>query len=629
MALPLSAKSSRSLDLMREQLTEFLTHTDNSLDDIAFTLRTGRSIYAHRTVVMVAEDQQYVIDSKTEIAQLSSLPQDLVEQAHAWCLGSEISWSALQPLDGARRVRMPGYVFDCDDYLIPLLPVASTTESTTLQPKSQSTQLSQVILAGYREVLGDDALQLDDDFIESGGDSMAAIDLMEYLEGELEQKPTFDQLMKYTSATALAKVLAPEQANVLETHDVESAKSAVIEQREQIQQDMALGLCSTVAARTDAPSNDAGINTVLLSGVTGFLGSWVLCELLKTTEVKVVCLVRADTQVQAEDRVFTLLHGRGIDDPQALTRVSVILADLTEQQLGLSEKHQAFIRQEVDSIIHIGAHVNWVNPYERLRNANVLSTVALADLALGGNCRYFNYVSSVAVFDGPHYPYSLSYHENCQMRGVETLYTGYAQTKAVCETILSDYRQKALDVRVFRPAYIMGHSEHGSYNPKDFIYLVLDCFVKLGCMPEVNYRVNLTPVDYVAAQMCRLSLSPEAANQTIHTLNSEAIYFEQIVEAAKASGLALEVVSSEQFYQAVQRGANNRELDGILPFVEFFKPLSDYSFKTTADGRYGAGNNYSNENLQSLMQGDYTHLPDTQAYLTRCINEYLAKNSDK
>lgn len=120
-----------------------------------------------------------------------------------------------------------------------------------------------------------------------------------------------------------------------------------------------------------------------------------------------------------------------------------------------------------------------------------------------------------------------------------------------------------------------------------------------------------------------MSASPDAANQTIHTLNSDMVYFDQIIEAVKACNLDIEVVEPQVFYTKLVEAAQNRAVDGILPFVEFFKPLPGSSFVTGRDGRLGAGNYYGNARLQKLMRGKHIRLDHIDDYLKRCIDKFL------
>src|SRR3990167_3612426 len=94
--------------------------------------------------------------------------------------------------------------------------------------------------------------------------------------------------------------------------------------------------------------------TVLVTGVTGFLGAYMLAELLVTSDADVVCLVRATSQSEAEQKVVAKLVKYRLYQPEVLTRVKVIIGDLNVPKLGLSAFDYDFIANTVDSIMHVG-----------------------------------------------------------------------------------------------------------------------------------------------------------------------------------------------------------------------------------------------------------------------------------
>jgi long-subunit acyl-CoA synthetase (AMP-forming) len=111
---------------------------------------------------------------------------------------------------------------------------------------------------------------------------------------------------------------------------------------------------------------DSVCNRVFLTGATGFLGVFLLSELLQRKQ-EVVCLVRSATEeagVQRLRETWKLMIGT--DDAEMLRRTKVVLGDL-----------ESFVpcKLEVDSVIHCAAFVSGVFPYEALRGSNVVGTL--------------------------------------------------------------------------------------------------------------------------------------------------------------------------------------------------------------------------------------------------------------
>ena len=96
-----------------------------------------------------------------------------------------------------------------------------------------------------------------------------------------------------------------------------------------------------------------------LTGVTGFLGAFILSSLLKRfSDSKVICLVRAKDAQTAYSRVKDNLHRHLLWDPAFESRCQAICGDLGLERLGLDEAAWDDLSRKVDLIIHNGALVS-------------------------------------------------------------------------------------------------------------------------------------------------------------------------------------------------------------------------------------------------------------------------------
>lgn len=100
--------------------------------------------------------------------------------------------------------------------------------------------------------------------------------------------------------------------------------------------------------------------TVFLTGATGFLGVFLLRELLSRTNPavkKVVLHVRAADKQKALDRVRTSCEAYGVWDDSWSGRVECMTGELGSKKLGVSEEEWKMLVDEVDVVIHNGAQV--------------------------------------------------------------------------------------------------------------------------------------------------------------------------------------------------------------------------------------------------------------------------------
>ncbi|EKM56592.1 uncharacterized protein PHACADRAFT_118411 [Phanerochaete carnosa HHB-10118-sp] len=267
--------------------------------------------------------------------------------------------------------------------------------------------------------------------------------------------------------------------------------------------------------------------TVFLTGATGFLGAFVLRELLRDAArvTKVVCLVRATSDAHALQRLRDAAGARGVWDEAwvAAARVEAVAGDLDAPHFGLAPPAWARVAAEADAVVHNGALVHWVYPYEKLRAANVLGTLAAVALAATARPKLVVFVSSTSAIDTDHYV-QLSdglardpdghggVPEEDDLEGArEGLKTGYGQSKWVAEKLLFEAGRRGLCGHIVRPGYVVGDSESAVTNTDDFLWRMVKGCIQLGQVPDINNTVNMVPVDHVARATALAALYPLGA----------------------------------------------------------------------------------------------------------------------
>ena len=141
---------------------------------------------------------------------------------------------------------------------------------------------------------------------------------------------------------------------------------------------------------------------ILLTGATGFLGPFLLRNLLIRTNSVIHVLIRATDTEHGLDRIIASLRKAKLWSPalEALVReqVRVVCGDLAQPNLGLGEDAFAGLAATVDAIVHNGALVNYVRTYDALRPANVEGTRELLRLAMTTHRKTFHLVSSTFIY---------------------------------------------------------------------------------------------------------------------------------------------------------------------------------------------------------------------------------------
>lgn len=102
--------------------------------------------------------------------------------------------------------------------------------------------------------------------------------------------------------------------------------------------------------------------TVLLTGATGFLGAFILRDLLsrQSRVAKVICHVRASDKGKGLERLKEGAVDRAVWDERWLieSRLEVVIGDLSKEKFGLDTNTWERLASECDVIVHNGALVS-------------------------------------------------------------------------------------------------------------------------------------------------------------------------------------------------------------------------------------------------------------------------------
>ncbi|MFL6124429.1 amino acid adenylation domain-containing protein [Actinophytocola sp.] len=400
-------------------------------------------------------------------------------------------------------------------------------------------------LAGiWREVLGTDRVGIRDDFFDLGGHSLLATRLIARIQDRLSVKLPVQVLFERPTVAALAAAIE----GAYQPDTVDMAAEAV--------------LPTDITAEHAEPPSPAEPRTILLTGATGFLGAFLLRELLDTTGAEVRCLVRADGEAAATARIRGNLETYGLWDESTADRVVAVPGDLAAPRLGLSAAAFARHSREVDVIYHNGAEVNAVAAYSTLKPANVLGTQEVLRLAGTTRVKPVHYVSTTGVLlavDGnpPVLP-----EERWVVPG-SLAANGYTATKWVAEELVRAAHGRGIPVAIYRPSRISGAATTGACSTSDGFWQLVRAMLVLGTAPELgpDATVDLVPVDHVAGALAHLAARGIPDGRAHHLTNPVPVPFDDIVRQLRAAGHPLRPVSlAEWVAQVEDRSARDGDL---------------------------------------------------------------------
>ncbi|MFI6047386.1 amino acid adenylation domain-containing protein [Nocardia sp. NPDC051321] len=494
-------------------------------DDADFAVTIGHETATGETVlvsyVRAVPGRSFDADRLTEYAE-RSLPRHMVP-------------AAIVPLD-----------------VIPLTPVGKLDRKALPEPtfetatcRAPATRTEGIVAEVFAEVLGVEQIGADDDFFARGGTSLLTLTLQHALSARLGIELPVATLFSAATVRSLAARI--------------DGADAPVHSPAMITADALLG--PEVSSVGVEPIRQGAARDVLLTGATGFVGAYLLRELLDRTEAVVWCLVRADTIPAARERISHALQRYRLwgDVPEA--RIMPVLGDLAEPSLGLSETYHAWLAERIDVIYHNGAHVNHLEPYARLRPANVEGTREVLRLATTQRIKPVHFVSTINTVISTVHP-GASVDESTRISAGELPAQGYVASKWAAEQLVLQAGERGVPAMIYRPGLVSGDLQIGVNSADDSFWNMIRAAAILGMAPDVGAAtISLAPVTYVARAIVEISLAA-TRDTAYHLVNETPLAIRDIFERLRAHGLPIETESLETVRIRLADEANTRYLAG-------------------------------------------------------------------
>jgi amino acid adenylation domain-containing protein/thioester reductase-like protein len=425
----------------------------------------------------------------------------------------------------------------------PPRPAQRDTGDVARLPETASRSEKEALLVGtWEDVLRLDEGEVgtDDDFFDLGGHSLAAAQLSSRVEqgfGVHVSMPLFmedptpggllDRIEALQRDGTAGEVMTAEDLTAEAVLDPEIAPQPAVD--------------GTPTLR------DAG--DVFLTGATGFLGAFLLDGLLSSTNARVHCLLRPREDADGIEPIEDNLRGYGLWRPGLAERIVPVAGDLGKPLFGLDEGEFDALARGVDLIFHPGAVVNLVYPYSELKAPNVGGTREVLRLACRHGAKPLHYVSTNGIF-----PPGMGLCEEDtdidDLAGARE--DGYGRSKWVAEKLVREAGERGLPVRVYRPGNVSGHSETGASNQRDLLGAFIVESLRLGCAPEIEgWRMEMTPVDFVASAILHVASDPGAFGGTYHLANPDPPPADEVFDLLEEGGYPLERLPYEDWLQRV------------------------------------------------------------------------------
>jgi thioester reductase-like protein len=318
----------------------------------------------------------------------------------------------------------------------------------------------ELIRALFADALGVPDVGPDDHFLGIGGDLTTATRLLGRIRAELDVELALRDFLKDPTPAGLAVRFSAPTTGPIELFGADDAAPGPLPLSTPpapagtdaaIHVEITERLSRITPTYSATPSAATG-ETVLLTGASGFVGAFVLADLLSRGQ-RVAALVRGGEARRAE--LVQHLEQLGLWRDTYAARLDVVAGDVAEPALGLDRGTYDELAHSVCGIVHCAAWVNHVLPYAMLAAANAHSAAAVLELAVTRRRKPVTFVSTKGVLSRAHYPPEIEI-----AAGPVTAFPpdpdGYGRSKAVAEAYFAHAADLEACVSVVRIPGVFG-----------------------------------------------------------------------------------------------------------------------------------------------------------------------------
>eukprot|EP01061_Rhynchopus_euleeides_P038074 TRINITY_DN65465_c0_g1_i1.p1 TRINITY_DN65465_c0_g1~~TRINITY_DN65465_c0_g1_i1.p1 ORF type:complete len:1601 (+),score=721.76 TRINITY_DN65465_c0_g1_i1:317-4804(+) len=327
-------------------------------------------------------------------------------------------------------------------------------------------------------------------------------------------------------------------------------------------------LPSSIRAPQGAAQPPANPRGVFVTGTPGFFATFVVIDLLRRTTSPIYCLVWSNEMGQqafafAKNRIVRMLKAALGWKDEYEERIIPCLGDLAKPRLGLSADRWMELVDRVDLVVHSGAVVHWLFPYEKLKPANVDGTLEILKLCCEGRLKTLSFISTTNVYEAEYAAHG-TIMEDVELVQGRGLTGGYTQSKWVADKmVMNAAKERGIPATCFRPSFISGDSKSGAWTTDDFLIRLMKGCVQLQACPAIpaDKGIDMSPVDWMAAACVTVSLKPECRYKHYNLVNDTPVPYCEVFALLRSSGYPMEELPYEQWraklLAALEGGADN------------------------------------------------------------------------
>ncbi|MEG4345119.1 amino acid adenylation domain-containing protein [Microcoleus sp. A003_D6] len=446
------------------------------------------------------------------------------------------------------------------------LPVPTRNMSSMVKSKTAPWTHTEIIVSHiWANLLSLKEVGVNDNFFELGGNSLLVIRLLSQLHQAFGIDIPIPRLFEFPTVVGIAQFIDKiRQVGTFDnlTDNIFNLNAEAILDPE-IQPELLAG------------NYVSEPKCIFLTDATGFLGSYLLSELLQQTRANIYCLVNASNSDEAKNRVQTQLKFYSLWKESFSSRIIPVTGNLSQPLLGITAADFQNLANRIDVIYHNGEFNNVIYPYSALKAANVTATQDVLRLASQIKIKPIHFISTLGVFYSPHYFQRQVIAESDPLEYSQGLTSGYGQSKWVAEKLMMMARERGIPICIYRLGRVAGHSQTGAVATDDWLFRMIKGCIQLGSFPEVEMMVEMIPVDYVSKAIVCISQAQSSLGKAFHISNPHQISFNYLSSWIQNFGYSVQQTSFEKWRKELIHHVNDFPENALHSLLPMFPEESD------------------------------------------------------
>jgi thioester reductase-like protein len=354
---------------------------------------------------------------------------------------------------------------------------------------------------------------------------------------------------------------------------------------------------------------------VFVTGGTGFLGAFVIADLLRLTQARIYCLVRAADAVAAKQRLLQNLQRYGLSHTDLDSRVIAVAGDVEQPRFNLDQPAYERLAEQVEVVYHLAASVSFMPGYDQLKAVNVGGLKHVLRFACARRTKAVHYTSTYAVFNADAYELASTVYENRLTGSSDGFGRGYDRSKWIAEQVVRIAQERGIPVNVYRAGFISGDSHTGVHNKMDPVAQIFAVALCTGLVFRIEALLHLTPVDFCSNALVRLSLNPATANQIFHLVQEQPLTCMEVVSWLQGEGYDLQYVGLAEWNEQLKILARSNPM--FVPAMYLFSKQKPFG-----EGENISSLQFDAANVHRYLEPVY-RCPSMHSALLRRYFDYL------